>query len=69
MKRPEPFGPHNPAWPQPRRILAREVLRIGTALALGLPDDVAIQAETDADQLVRQHRGKGRALWRTARCG
>lgn len=56
-------APHNPALPERRRRLARLALRHGTAL--GLDDDVAIVAERDARYLVRLHRGRCRALWRT----
>lgn len=53
----------HPAFPDQRRRLARLALRHGTAL--GLDDDVAPTAERDARYLVRLHRGRYRALWRT----
>ena len=56
---------HNPALPDLRRQLARQVLRDGTALALPVDGFLAIDAEMDADQLRRQHRGRQRALWCT----
>lgn len=56
---------HNPALPHLRRSLARQVLRDGTALALPVDGTLAVEAEWDADQLTRQHRGSHRALWRT----
>lgn len=56
---------HNPAIPHLRRQLARQVLRDGTALALPVDGALAVEAEWDARQLARQHRGRLRALWMT----
>ena len=56
---------HNPALPHLRRSLARQVLRDGTALALPVDGTLAVEAEWDARQLARQHRGRLRALWQT----
>lgn len=56
---------HNPALPDLRRQLARQVLRDGTALALPVDGWMALEAEWDARYLQRLHRGCAIARWLT----